>query len=48
MLAIGLEVAIGCAVLGVTGSLLTYYAAKEIIIEHRKKSPHRRYHQGAK
>jgi hypothetical protein len=43
MVKIGLEVSIGCAILGVIMAVLAYFAAKEIIIEHRKKNPHRRY-----
>jgi uncharacterized protein (DUF2062 family) len=43
MVKIGMEVTIGCAILGVITSVLAYFAAKEIIIEHRKKNPHRRY-----
>jgi uncharacterized protein len=47
MVKIGLEVSIGCSILGVTTAVLAYFAAKEIIIEHRKKNPHRRYRMGA-
>jgi uncharacterized protein len=43
MMKIGLEVGIGCAILGVVTAVLSYFAAKEIVIEHRKKNPHVRY-----
>jgi|GEM_PF-901736 len=43
MVKIGLEVSIGCVVLGSLGAVLSYYAAKEIIIEHRRRNPHRRH-----
>jgi uncharacterized protein (DUF2062 family) len=46
MVKIGLEVSIGCIVLGAGGAAISYFAAKEIITEHRKRSPHRRYRMG--
>jgi uncharacterized protein (DUF2062 family) len=48
MMKIGLEVSIGCTLLGVVTAFLSYFAAKEIIIEHRKKNPHKRYRTGAR
>jgi uncharacterized protein len=44
MVKIGLEVSIGCLILGLTTAFVSYFAAKEIVIEHRKKNPHKRYH----
>jgi uncharacterized protein len=48
MVKIGLEVTIGCVVLGVVTAVLSYFAAKEIVIEHRRKNPHRRYRLGVR
>lgn len=39
----GAELWIGCLILGIIAAVLSYFAAKEIIIEHRKKNPHRRH-----
>jgi uncharacterized protein len=46
MVKIGLEVGIGCLILGLVTAVLSYFASKEIVIEHRRKNPHRRYRLG--
>ncbi len=42
----GMELWLGCCVMAVVAAVLTYFAAKEIVIEHRKRNPHRRHGTG--